>query len=139
MLRTNVNKIWSDVVKEETLCETLLKLSTPTNDGTNEATTSNSRDIESYHYKSPVIDDEKFKSQRHVRRGKRSRSGQQKLDPQMMVSELDSEEAVVLAIVKHLREPKVNIISDKIFLVYYVSKCFRLKADILFSIFYFDY
>lgn len=145
MLKSNrcPNKIWSDVVKEESLCETLLKLTAPTADDHNDDEPStisdqpkrNSRDIESYQYKNPDLDDSKFahrstttttgqQQQRRRRRRGRGRDNNQRrgeagssqqqrsTTPSPVVSELDSDEAVVLAIVKYLREPKTQIIRN---------------------------
>ena len=120
---TSVNReIWSDVVKEENLCETFLKLTTPTIDEDkvdNPKSSQNSRDIESYQYKSSKVSDaeinEKKRNQqkrqrnRHRRRSYPESSSSQK-SKFAAVSELDSDEAVVLAIVKYLNEPKTEII-----------------------------
>lgn len=113
---TSVNReIWSDVVKEENLCETLLKLTTPTIadevDNPKTATSQNSRDIESYQYKSKKVSDAEINvKKRQQQQRNRRRSCPESSSKFSAVSELDSDEAVVLAIVKYLNEPKTEII-----------------------------
>lgn len=127
------------MVKEESLCETLLKLGVPTsetsdkddNDGDDtkidEKKSTNSRDIESYEFKNAKLDDALFKKRRrrsfptskrpvNQRLTSSVSHNQMKSRPHIPVTELDSDDAVVLAIVRVLREPKTNIISKSRFL-----------------------
>lgn len=109
-MKTSNQKIWSDVINEENLCEGLSAISA--------AQQRNSRDIESYEYKgvkpkesnttpTKVANKQDVKS----RIGPKSSFNSNKTRAHINVSELDSEEAVTRAIVRSLNEPKSHVIS----------------------------
>jgi len=161
--RKNLN-VWSDILKEENLCETLNKIDFVKHLEENETKTVNPRGVESYEYVNENLN-ELFEHNNHSSASKSSKRRLQKkqkyfrnrpepmpnrvpsnnlnldecVNNQMVikkevkeikerlgpviffdeskrrdhihVSELDSDEMVVKEIAKHLREPKVEIIS----------------------------
>ena len=111
-MKTSNQKIWSDVINEENLCEGLSAISA--------AQQRNSRDIESYEYKgvkpkessnipNPKVENKKQDVKSRI--GPKSSFNSNKTRAHINVSELDSEEAVTRAIVRSLNEPKSHVIS----------------------------